>query len=243
MRHLALLAFLTLLPAAADNPPPSAPDSPPPSATIRGTVRITGELPKPRRIRTDSDPKCASMHRGPLMSDDVVVDRRGNVQWAFVHVTAGLEKKEHEIPKTPVVLTQKGCRFDPHVLGIMAGQELKIRNFDKLMHIVHVRPEDNREWGFSQDRVGDERVKVFDTPERFIRIFCDVHTWMVAWLAVLDHPFYAVTDPRGRFEIKGLPPGTYTVEVWHEKYKPVTQEIEVKARDRKTVDFTLKEGK
>jgi hypothetical protein len=104
------------------------------------------------------------------------------------------------------------------------------------MHIVHVIPKSNREFGFSQVRIGEERPKVFTAGET-IRLFCDVHPWMVAWIMVLDNPFYAVTAPDGKFKIKDLPPGKYTIEAWHEGYKPVTQEIELKANEARTLNF------
>ena len=88
----------------------------------------------------------------------------------------------------------------------------------------------------SQEKPGEERVKVFANKET-IRVFCDVHQWMNAWAVVLEHPLYAVTGPDGRFTLKGLPPGKYTFEVWHEKYKPVAQEIEVQAKESKTLNF------
>jgi hypothetical protein len=177
-----------------------------------------------------------------ILSDDVVVDPAGNVQYALVFIKSGLTGP-FEVPKQPVIMEQKGCRFEPHVFGIMAGQELLIKNGDQVLHIIHVVPKNNKEWGFSQAKVGDERVKIFDKPEFPIRVFCDVHQWMYAWAGVLEHPFHSTTNLKGAFEIKGVPPGKYVVEVWHEKYKSVEQEVEVKAKETKTVAFTLTEAK
>ena len=207
------------------------------AATLKGSVKIKGEIPKRGKIPVNADPKCAAMHvKDPLLTDEVVTDAAGNVQWAFVSVKGGLGEQKFVAPKTPSLVEQKGCRFEPHVLGIMAGQELMFRNQDALMHIVHVVPKNNKEFGFSQVRQGEERPKVF-TGKETIRLFCDVHPWMVAWIMVLDHPLYTVTGPDGKFKMKGLPPGKYTIEAWHEGYKPVTQEIEVKAKDSKTLNF------
>jgi plastocyanin len=211
------------------------------TASIKGTVRIKGELPRRRRIPVEADPKCAAMHgKDPLLSDEVVADAAGNVQWAFVYVKEGLGDQKFELPKAPALVEQKGCRFEPHVFGVMAGQEVKFKNGDTLMHIVHVQPRINREFGFSQAKPGEERIKVFSSKE-LIRVFCDVHPWMVSWAHVVDHPFFSVTGPDGKYSIKGLPPGKYTLEVWHEKYKPVTQVVEVKANDQKTAPFELVE--
>jgi plastocyanin len=224
-------------PASANEPVLQAADD---GATIAGRVRIKGEIPKRRKIPTNADPKCAALHAGDLLSDDFVIDPAGNVEWALVYVKEGLEEHRFTPPKTPVVVEQKGCHFEPHVMGIMTGQELMFRNQDPLMHIVHVIPKNNREFGFSQAKTGEERAKIFNAKE-IIRLFCDVHPWMVAWIVVLDHPLYSATGPDGRYKIKGLPPGKYTLEVWHESYKPVTQQIEVKPKDSKTFNFELTE--
>lgn len=216
-------------------------DSPADEATLKGTVRIKGPIPKRTRIRAEGDPKCAAMHRGGMWSEDVVADPAGRLQGALVYVKSGLEGRSYEVPKKPVLLEQKLCRFEPRVFGIMAGQELLIRNGDDLMHIVHVVPRNNREWGFSQARVGETRPKVFEKPELPIRIFCDVHPWMTAWAGVFTHPFHDATDARGAFEIKGLPPGKYVIEVWHETYAAVAQEVELKPRETKTLAVELSE--
>lgn len=210
------------------------------AATIVGRVRIKGEIPKRRKIPTNADPKCAALHAVDLFSDDFVIDPAGNVEWALVYIKEGLEDHKFTPPKTPVIVEQKGCHFEPHVLGIMTGQELMFRNQDPLMHIVHVIPKNNREFGFSQAKPGEERAKIFSAKET-IRLFCDVHPWMVAWIMVLDHPLYSATGPDGKYKLKGVPPGKYTLEVWHESYKPVTQQIEVKPRESKTLNFELTE--
>lgn len=228
---------LLLLAATALGEDTSAADE----ATLKGTVKIKGPIPKRTRIRVEGDPKCGSMHRDGLWSEEVVADAAGRLQYALVYVKSGLDGKSFEAPKKPVQLEQRGCRFEPHVLGIMVGQELMIKNGDDLMHIVHVTPRSNREWGFSQARVGETRPKTFDKPELPIRLFCDVHPWMQAWAGVFEHPFHDVTDARGAFEIKGLPPGKYVIEVWHETYAATTHEVELKARETKTLAVELTE--
>jgi len=217
--------------------------TPAPPVTVKGGVRLKGEMPKRNRLKVDGDPKCAALHGGtPLLADDIVADAAGHVQWAIVYVKDGLGELKFTPPKTPVLVEQKGCRFEPHVFGVMAGQEVKFRNGDPLMHIIHVIPRNNREFGFSQEKPGEEREKIFANKET-IKVICDVHPWMAAWAVVLDHPFHAVTGPDGKYSIRGLPPGKYTLEAWHEKYKSVTQEIQVKEGEAASADFVLEARK
>jgi plastocyanin len=242
MKILSCLVFVAAVILLAQTPPPALVAEPQAAdeATLIGRVKIKGEIPKRRKIATNADPKCAAMHPGDLLTDDYVIDAAGNIQYVLIYIKEGLGDQKFTLPKTPVVVEQKGCRFEPHLLGIMVGQELMFRNMDDLMHIVHVVPKSNREFGFSQAKRGEERPKVFAAKE-IIRLFCDVHPWMVAWIHVLDHPFYAVTAADGKFRIKGVPPGKYTIEAWHDGYKAVTQEVEIKAKDTKTLNFELTE--
>ncbi len=253
MKILALLSFAValmaagrvLLPAPATSPaepPPPAPSQEKKeerSATIKGSVKFKGIIPKRKKIATDAEAKCSAMHAtDPLLSDETVMDAAGNLQWAIVTVKDGLGDRKFDLPKTPVVIEQKGCRFDPHVFGVMVGQDVLIRNKDELVHIIHVKPKENREFGFSQSKMGEERTKVFTNKET-IRVFCDVHTWMTAWAVVLEHPYHGVTGADGKYTIKNLPAGKYTLELWHEKYPAMTQEVEVKDKETKTVSFEV----
>jgi len=242
MKILSCLVFDAAVTLLALTPPPAAVVAQPQAAeeaTISGRVKIKGEIPKRRKINTNADPKCAAMHPGDLVTDDFVIDAAGNVQYAFIYIKEGLGDQKFTAPKTPVVVEQKGCRFEPHVMGIMVGQELMFRNMDDLMHIVHVVPKSNREFGFSQAKRGEERPKVF-TAKETIRLFCDVHPWMVAWIHVMEHPFHVASGADGKFKMK-IPPGKYTIEAWHDGYKAVTQEVEIKAKETKTLNFELTE--
>jgi hypothetical protein len=144
------------------------------------------------------------------------------------------------VPKEPVVLDQKGCRYEPHVFGIRAGQPLLIKNSDDLLHNVHALPFTNAEFNIGQ-QPGAEDTRQFASREVVVKVKCDIHPWMGAWAAVLDHPFFAVTDEKGRYEIKGLPAGKHTVEVWQEKYKSVSKDVQV--QDKTALDFELTEMK
>lgn len=206
---------------------------------LSGTVKIKGDVPRRKKIKMDNDPKCAAMHPEPPLSEEVVADKDGNVQWAFVYVKKGAEGKKGPAPK-PAEINQVGCHYEPHVLGIMVGQELTIKNSDDTLHNIHALPFNNKEFNFGQPQKGMTEKKSFTAVEVMVKVKCDVHAWMGCWIGVLDHPFYAATDASGKFNIAGLPDGKYTVEVWHEKYKSVTAEVEVKGPTTSNFELTDK---
>jgi carboxypeptidase family protein len=143
-------------------------------------------------------------------------------------------------PTTPVEIDQQGCNYTPHIVAMQANQPLKIKNNDDTLHNIHPRPTVNAEFNIGQPRKGMESTKTFDKKEVMFPVGCDVHPWMRAYISVLDHPFYAVTKEDGTFEIKGLPPGDYEVEAYHEKLKTQTQKVTVKAGEPAKVDFAFK---
>ena len=138
------------------------------------------------------------------------------------------------------MLDQKGCHYSPHVLGIQVGQPLQVLNSDSTLHNVHALPKANSEFNAGQPIQGMKTTHTFSTKEVMIPFKCDVHGWMNAWVGVLDHPYYAVTGADGTFSLKGLPPGTYTIEAWHEKLGTQTQMVTLGAKDNKDVAFTFK---
>jgi hypothetical protein len=215
----------------------------PKGASITGTVKVEGEVKKRKKIKMDADPKCSAMYAESPLMEDLVVDANGMCQWAFVYVKKGAEGKKPTDPPAEAVINQKGCHYEPHVLGIVVGQDLIVRNSDDLLHNIHALPFSNKEFNFGQPTKGLEEKKQFSTPEIMVKVKCDVHPWMGAWIGVLDHGFFAVSDAAGKFAIPaGLPDGTYTVECWHEKYKSVTSEVQVKGGVG-TAAFVLTEKK
>ncbi len=224
-------------PAAEENVP-TTPVNLQAGATISGTVQVANP-PRRKRIKMEADPKCAALHAETPLADDIVADANGNVQFAFVYVKKGLEGKKFAAPTTPARIDQKGCRYEPHVFGIMVGQELEILNSDELLHNIHALPLLNKEFNFGQPQKGMTEKRTFSTPEVMVKFKCDIHPWMGAWMGVLTHPFHATTDAAGKYAIKGLPAGKYTVEIWHELYKSVAQEVEVKESETKTLDVRM----
>jgi hypothetical protein len=124
----------------------------------------------------------------------------------------------YPVPATPVVIDQKGCMYHPRVLGIIVGQPLKIRNSDPLLHNIKAMGKANRPFNISQPAAGMTTDRSFTTPEVMLPFECNVHGWMHAWAGVMPYPFFSARGADGRFTIKNLPAGTYTIEAWHEKY-------------------------
>jgi hypothetical protein len=206
--------------------------------TLRGTVKILGVPPKRMKLRIDVDPKCAALHTGDLLADNIVVDPENNVRWAFVYVSKG-NTASTPGPLLPVQLDQVGCRFDPHVLGVQVNQPLDIHNNDNLLHNVHSLPFENKEFNFGLPEPGLIETKRFTRKEVMVKIKCDIHPWMSAWVGVLDHPYFSVTSETGGYGIVNLPPGRFRITVWHERYASVEQEVEIPSGGDARLDFFL----
>ena len=225
-------------PAAApvNEPPPPLPGE----STVTGTIKFEGAPPAARPVRMASDPLC--MPDGPqgTMSEVVVVGQGGGLQNVFVYVKDGLGGRTFQAPKSPVVLDQRGCKYTPHVFGVQVGQPVEIRNSDPTLHNVHAVPKENEEFNFGQMAKVPPTIRVFDEQEIGVPFRCDVHGWMNAYAGVVPHPFYAVTNADGSFEIKGLPAGTYTIEAWHEKLGTQTQTVTVDGKAGAMTSFAFK---
>jgi len=211
-------------------------------ATLMGKVNLAGAAPQRNPIKMAADPVCAQKHADmPALSQEVVVNDAGMLQYAFVYVKSGLEGQTFDTPQAPAVLDQSGCQYSPHVFGMMVNQPLKILNSDPTLHNIHALPAnpDNKEFNLGMPRQGMEFTKTFAKPEVMVKVKCDVHPWMACYIGVLDHPYYAVTDASGGFSIADLPPGTYTVEAWHEKYGAQTQSVTVGGAPTVEVNFTF----
>jgi plastocyanin len=229
-------------PAPAAAPESTAAPAPPPplpgESTITGSIKYEGTAPTPRVVRMDSDPLC--MPEGPTVSEVLLVGPGNGIQNAFVYVKDGLGDRTFQAPQTPIILDQKGCKYMPHVFGAQVGQPVHILNSDPTLHNVHAVPKANSEFNFGQAMKGMKTVRTFDTPEVMVPFRCDVHGWMAAFGGIVNHPFFAVSGADGSFEIKGLPAGTYTVEVWHERLGTQTQTVTVDGKAGATTAFAFK---
>jgi plastocyanin len=213
------------------------PIDPATAGAIKGTVTLKGTPPPNPTINMGSDPYCMKLGTAPT---PVFVISDGGLENVFVYVKDGLGTLKFPVPSTPVVLDQKGCAYTPRVLGIQVGQPLDIVNSDETLHNVHAMPMANREFNRGQALQGLKSTTTFTAPEVMVPFKCDVHRWMNAWVGVLEHPFYAVSGKAGAFALDGLPPGTYTIEAWHEKLGTQTQQVTIGARESTNITFVFK---
>ena len=238
---LALTAMICIssLKAVKAGPPASVSNTTAGAATLRGVVKFVGAAPKSTTVNMAADQSCAKQHRAPVLSQDVVTDANGGLQNAIVFISDGLGNQTFDPPSQPVVLTQKGCMYQPHVLAMQANQRLEVVNDDPTSHNIHPIPANNREWNKSEPP-NSKTEETFSRAEIAIPVKCNIHPWMHGYVAVFKHPYFAVTGKDGSFDLSSLPPGTYTVEAWHEKLGTSTQQITVGANETKAVNLVLK---
>jgi plastocyanin len=223
-------------PAPAASAPAATPIDPATVASVSGTVKFDGTAPKAQKIDMSQDPAC----KGSNTAETLVADG-GKLANVFVYVKDGLGSRTFDVPKDAVVLDQSGCKYHPHVLGVLTGQNVQIKNSDQTTHNIHPTPKDNREWNESQPPAAAPLEKTFAREEIMLPVKCNQHPWMKMYINVVKSPFFAVTGPDGKFEIKGLPPGDYTLAFVHEKLGEQDQKVTLAAKDSKTVDASFKQ--
>ncbi len=212
--------------------------------SVAGTISFTGASPAKKGISMDADPVCASSNPDPHAEDIVINgDKIANV---FVYIkegtAGGRNISGYQFPPAAeaAVLDQKGCQYVPHVVGVQVNQTLNVLNSDPTAHNVNVDAKQNEKFNQGQSPGAAPISKQFKRAETVIPVKCNQHPWMRAYVGVLQHPFFAVTDKDGKFEIKGVPPGTYTLVAWHEKYQQgITQSVTVGAGAPATADFSF----
>lgn len=191
-----------------------------------------------KEIRFGSFAECAVQHPEPAYGGDVLV-RDGRVQNAFVYIQSGLGERVFAIPGEPVEIDQTGCLYAPRVAGAQVGQAIKFVNSDPAIHNVHGSPTTSPGWNFVLARTGLAREIRLGAPEVMVSVRCDLHPWMQAWIGVVDHPYFAVTGPDGSFRLAHVPPGTYTLTAWHERFGVRSQAVELAERAEAAVTFAF----
>jgi uncharacterized membrane protein/plastocyanin len=205
---------------------------------VKGIVSFEGNAPQGKRILLPS--ACAAQYNGPVYSDEIIVNN-GKLQNVFLRITKGLEGKTFsDVPSAPVLLDQKGCIYHPRVVAARVGQEVQIINSDTIFHNVRSISKNNPTFNVPMAKKDQRISKRFNHPEIFMQAKCSVHPWMGANIAVVEHPYFSISNAKGEFTIKDLPEGNYTIEAWHEVYGTQTQEIIVSAQKNEEIKFVFK---
>ena len=210
------------------------------TGSLSGNVKYDGKVPKPKPLKMDADPVCGAAHESKVLSESFIVDDNMNLKNVLVWLKD--VKYDGKTEETPAILDQKGCVYIPHVLGVMKGQKVIIKNSDETLHNIHSMAEKNEQFNFAMPRVVKEKETSFNSVEEPFYIKCDVHPWMKSWVLVQDHPFFAVTDENGNYKIDNIPPGTYEVIAWQEKFKmkrSILQTVVIKDSSETTQDFVF----
>lgn len=218
-----------------------------PTGTIAGVISYDGTPPAPRKIDTSADPVCGQ--KNPNLSTDDTIVTDGKLANAFIYIKEGTVEGGKKVgdytwatPTTAVQLDQNGCHYAPHVMGVQVNQKISITNSDATQHNVHPTPKLNPEWNQTQANGAAPLEKSFARPEVLIPVKCNQHPWMKAYIGVMRTPFFAVSGKDGSFEIKGVPPGKYTLVAWREgpgngQEKPM--EVTVTANGAAKADFSF----
>jgi plastocyanin len=209
------------------------------AGTISGTIKLDGTPPAPHKINMAAEDYCVTQHPTPVNDEEVVTGPGGTLQNAVVYISDDMSKWAVTVPSTPATIDQKGCLYHPHIVSMIAGQQLQVTNSDNTTHNIHPVPAQNREWNQSQPPGAPPIVNTFARPEMAIPVKCNVHPWMKAYVFVFPNSYYSVTGNDGKYTISNVPPGTYTVTVWQEKYGNKTMSVTVGPKESKTADLSF----
>ncbi len=181
-------------------------------------MTLNGAAPKMKAINMSQESACAGQHSTPALTENVITGDKGALANVIVYVSSGLDGYSFTPPSSPATIEQKGCQYHPHVVALHGRPDPRGRQQRSTTHNIHPEPQANREWNESQPPGASPIDKTFARPEVAIPVKCNVHPWMKAYIGVFDNPYFQVTGKDGAFELKNLPPGTYTVVAWHEQY-------------------------
>jgi plastocyanin len=208
------------------------------AGTVSGRVLFDGPAPVMPVIDFSSNPQCERQHKTPQKAETVVVNSNKTLRNVFIWIKDGLPRARWTPPTETAKLDQLGCVYEPHVLGIMEGQELEILNDDPVNHNVHAESKVNAAWNESEAPRAEHKFKRFDSEEILFPVTCSVHPWMRSYIGVSPHPYFAVTGSDGSFTLKNVPPGTYTIEAVHEKYGRKEGKVTLAPNGSATLDFS-----
>ncbi|HWF09251.1 MAG TPA: carboxypeptidase regulatory-like domain-containing protein [Bryobacteraceae bacterium] len=246
MKRLIAAPLLFLTACATNQQPKSQVESALPPAhvdpatagTVSGRVLFEGPAPVMPTIDFSSNPQCERQHKTPQKAETVIVNSNKTLRNVFIWIKDGLPRARWTAPAEAAKLDQLGCVYEPHVLGIMEGQQLEILNDDPVNHNVHAESKVNPAWNESQAPRAEHKYKRFDSEEILFPVTCSVHPWMRSYIGVSPHPYFAVTGDDGSFTLKNVPPGTYTIEAVHEKYGRKEGKVTLAPDGTATIDFS-----
>ena len=210
------------------------------AGVLTGTIRYTGKKPPRRLVDMTGDPACVEAHHAKAYDESIAVNSNRTLANVFVYIKSGLEGENFETPATPVTIDQQGCWFHPRVMGIQTGQTLQVTNSDPVTHNIHPLAQINREWNHSQGQGDAPLARRFVKPEVMIRVKCNIHSWMHAFIGVVENPYFAVSGADGTFEIRNVPPGDYVIEAWHETLGVQEQKVTVAPSGKIETNFSFK---
>ena len=234
------VSVMVILQAVFLVPLPSARSEVATGVALKGSVRFVGKLPRGQHVSMTADPVCSRSHPNGADLNEVAADAQGDLAGVVVYISSGAPPSDSAAAPAPVTLEQEGCMYRPAVVAVQATQKLKIVNDDQTMHNIHALPRNNREWNQAQVPGSVALEKSFAREEIGIPVKCNVHPWMRGYVAVFNNPYFAVTPANGRFEIRNLAPGQYTVTAWHEKLGSLSQKISVNPGQPAVADFVLR---
>jgi hypothetical protein len=245
LRVAAASLFLgMILSCAEEQPPPPPPGAIPAgevigSAEVTGRVVFSGEAPPPESINMSSDSICSVRGKGQTR-EDLIVSTDGELKNVFVHITDGLGERIFAPPESMVELNQDGCTYRPHVIGVQVNQYVELINSDPTLHNVNAQPESSKGFNVGMPVQRMRIKKFFESPEVMVPLRCDLHNWMSAYVGVVAHPFFDVTEENGMFSLAGLPAGIYTVRAWHETLGSMEQQVDVADGETREIAFEFK---
>jgi plastocyanin len=210
------------------------------AGSITGTVTLDGAPPAAKPIDMSASSACVAANPLPVVPPIVVTGDKGALANVVVYVKDAPTSYHFDTPAETAVLEQKNCMYEPHIVALMTGQPFEVQNNDPTMHNVHPLPKRNRQWSTSQPAGSAALKETFTRPEFAMSVLCNVHPWMRALVFVFDHPYYAVSTKAGSFQLKNLPPGTYTVEAWHESLGTQDQTVTIASHESKSIAFSFK---
>ena len=210
------------------------------TGTISGKISYLGEAPKPQKLMVIKDVKiCAKVDH---FDDRLIVGEENGIKNVVVWLEGVEGGKPIDSLGAEFILDQKVCAYNPHVLIVPVSMPVKILNNDKILHNIHTYGVKNKPVNLAQPRFKKTIKMTFTEPEK-VQVRCDVHGWMSAWIIVVEHAYYTVTDEKGEYILDGIPPGNYTLNFWQESLGEKSSEVTIGEEKNVQLDYAFEPAK